>query len=210
MPIHRKEPQFQLTLLLLLVLVCGSHRTIAQFGIHQPPKERGGANENDAAVGTHDDDKVVQDLVHKAQEATAKMDPVLLATLQERGGAKLKEQDTINVAHMIQTARADPETKLLLESMRLGSGKAAYDDFQKQNLSPAQIVEGLAVAVEEIKMLEFLFQDPQRAFVEMSKEGMIEKRMLKTYEKDPALLEEDTRKGLYFTFVALAAAGGYL
>ena len=33
---------------------------------------------------------------------------------------------------------------------------------------------------------------------------------IKEYKKNPALLEADMRKGLYFSFISLAVAGGYI
>lgn len=38
---------------------------------------------------------------------------------------------------------------------------------------------------------------------------MVEKEKIPMYEKNPQQLETDTRKGLYFMFVALAEAAGY-
>ena len=44
----------------------------------------------------------------------------------------------------------------------------------------------------------------------MEKEGLIEKKRLDFYKKNPDVLAQDTRKGVYFSFVSLAVAGGYL
>jgi hypothetical protein len=65
-------------------------------------------------------------------------------------------------------------------------------------------------AMDNMKLIDYLFQDKERAVREMEKEGMIQKEHLKKYRKDPALLEEDTRRGLYFQFVSLAAVGGFM
>jgi hypothetical protein len=109
----------------------------------------------------------------------------------------------------LHIAQTDPETVLLIRRMKQGSGEDAFDDFEAE-MSPMQIAQGLAQALEEIEMLDYLFQDPARAVAEMEKEGMIPSDKLTLYKKDPALLEEDTRKQLYFAFVSMAAAGGYL
>ena len=46
---------------------------------------------------------------------------------------------------------------------------------------------------------------------ESIKEGLIDdKKKIKEYKKNPALLEADMRKGLYFSFISLAVAGGYI
>jgi hypothetical protein len=77
-------------------------------------------------------------------------------------------------------------------------------------MSTLQIAQALGQALEELEMLEILFQDPARAVREMEKEGLIANDRLSAYKKNPDLLEEDTRTHLYFTFVSIAAAGGYL
>ena len=64
--------------------------------------------------------------------------------------------------------------------------------------------------LDNLKLIEYLFKDPKKAVKEMEKEGMIEKAHIKKYRKDPALLEADTRKGLYFNFISLAVVGGFI
>ena len=78
------------------------------------------------------------------------------------------------------------------------------------DMAKLELVKGLEQAFEELQLLDVLFQDKERALREMDKEGMIEKEKLAMYKKNPDLLEADTRKGLYFMFVALAEAAGYL
>jgi hypothetical protein len=122
----------------------------------------------------------------------------------------LSEEQAVDIAVLIESAAKDPETALLLRRLKEGSGaKDAFGDFAS-DMSSLQIAQGLAEALEELEMLEILFQDPARAVREMEKEGMIANDRLSAYKKNPDLLEEDTRKHLYFTFVSIAAAGGYL
>ena len=59
-------------------------------------------------------------------------------------------------------------------------------------------------------VLDYLFEDKEKALVEMEKAGMIPEEHLKRYQKNPELLEEDTRRGLYMQFVSLAVVGGFL
>jgi hypothetical protein len=122
-------------------------------------------------------------------------------------GTSLREQDALDIATLIDTAKNDKETKMMLLKMKTQE-QQAFDGTA--NSSPAEIVKGLEQAMDELKMLDVLFRDKERALREMEKEGMIPKDKLKKYKKNPDLLEEDTRKGLYFTFVALAEAGGYM
>lgn len=93
--------------------------------------------------------------------------------------------------------------------MKDGSGEQVYKQFSK-GMSEKDIVVGMVQTLEELKALEMLFRNPKRAVEEMNKEGMIPKKNLDTYLENPALLEDDTRKSLHFTFVSIAAAGGYL
>jgi hypothetical protein len=44
----------------------------------------------------------------------------------------------------------------------------------------------------------------------MLQDGMVPEKQIKYYMKNPRELEEDTRKGLYFSFASLAVAGGFL
>lgn len=144
------------------------------------------------------------------------VDEQLVLRLLQASGAfdglsGIPEQTAIDVAAVIQSASTDPETSLLLLRMKEKGGK---DDFEvlRRDMSEDQIVSGLAEVVGEMKSLEFLFQklDPHSAYEEMLKDGLIPAGREKEYKKNPKLLEEDTRKSLYFTFVTLAAAGGYL
>ena len=119
----------------------------------------------------------------------------------------LSEQDAADMAHLIHKAQSDPDTMNMVAKMK-AEMSSELEELSKQ---PAEaILGGMKQALEEIKMLDVLFKDPKRALKEMDKEGMIEKAHLKKYQKNPGLLEEDTRKGLYFQFVSLAAAGGFL
>lgn len=121
----------------------------------------------------------------------------------------LPEQDAVDIAAFLLAARQDPETALLLQRMKQGSGQNEFQAFAA-DASPAELVQALAQATGELQMLEVLFRDPQRAVEEMNKEGMIPSVKLSLYKKDPALLEEDMRKSLYFMLVSAGAAGGYL
>jgi hypothetical protein len=118
----------------------------------------------------------------------------------------LPEGTMEQIAVVIEAARKDPETSLLL--MRL-KGQADFIALQRDWSAP-QIVLGLADTVQEMKMAQILFQNPARAVVEMERDGMLPAHRVAEYRADPQLLADDTLKSLYFTFVSYAAAGGYL
>lgn len=119
---------------------------------------------------------------------------------------EINHQSAVDVTAVIEAASKDAETALM--SQRLKNSPEMMK--LKTEANDKQIVQGMETALEEMKLLDYLFKDPQRALEEMDKEGMIDKKYLETYKENPSLLEEDTRKGLWFNFVSLATAGGYL
>jgi hypothetical protein len=118
----------------------------------------------------------------------------------------LPEGTMEQIAVVIEAARKDPETSLLLLRLK------GQDDFValQRDWSAPQIVLGLADTVQEMKMAQILFQNPARAVVEMERDGLLPAHRVAEYRADPQLLVDDTLKSLYFTFVSYAAAGGYL
>ncbi len=119
----------------------------------------------------------------------------------------LTEQDAINIGAVIKAAGEDPETIKMITKLK-AENTSELDELR--NFSEEEILEALKVAMNEMQMVDYLFQDKERALQEMEKEGMIPQAHLKKYKKDPSLLEEDTRKALYFRFISLATVGGYL
>ena len=63
-------------------------------------------------------------------------------------------------------------------------------------------------ALDEMKLLDRVFKDPLVKALEA--EAMIPEEHLEAYRKNPQLLEDDTRKALYFRFVSLAVVGEFL
>jgi hypothetical protein len=168
------------------VLQASYHGVDAQFGIPTKPTE--------AYVGADGE-------VHLSREVTE------IASALVTIDPTLKEQVAVDIASLIDAAKSDKDTKFMLQKMKTEEPEAVAGIA---SLAPLEIIKGLIQAFEEIKMLDYLFQDKERALLEMDKEGMIDKDKLPIYQKDPDLLEADTRKGLYFMFVALAEAAGFL
>jgi len=165
----------------------------AQFGVPR--------NQEEADVG-------VDGEVRTAEQQLSDYAAAVAAKLMESAPLML-EQTAVDVAAMIEFAKTDPETSLLLRRMTDGSGAEHFGAFA-DSMSAAEIATGLVETLNDLKMSDILFKDPERALREMKKEGMLPPDKIKLYEKDPKQLEEDTRKSLYFTFVSLGAAGGYL
>ena len=136
------------------------------------------------------------------------LDPGLMAELRSTH-SDLPEQAALDIAALINTLKDDSQTTELIMRMKDGDGKKEYENFAK-DMSGKEIVAALVQTLEEMKALEILFRDPARAVEEMNKEGMVPPGRLDAYRKNPALLDTDTRRSLHFTFVSLAAAGGFL
>lgn len=160
----------------------------AQFGI--PRKNKAGEAEVDTGGDVHvPENKMIQQL----QEAYSRLD----------------DQMAANVAAVIENARTDPETNLLIRRLKEGGGSAEMEALKKST-TPAEAVEQLVGTLSEMNALEILFKDPKRAFHEMDNDGMVPKEKWSFYEKNPEALADDVRKSLYFTFVSAAIAGGFL
>lgn len=128
----------------------------------------------------------------------------------ESGGRQdgfLSEEDATNIASLIEEAQKDLETKALITKMKEDQGNELAE---LRKLDKMEIIGGLKQTFDHLKLIEYLFKDPARAVEEMDKEGMIDKKHLKKYRKDTALLEQDTRRGLYFQFISLAVVGGFI
>mmetsp|Transcript_8805 Transcript_8805/g.13510 ORF Transcript_8805/g.13510 Transcript_8805/m.13510 type:complete len:165 (+) Transcript_8805:143-637(+) len=120
----------------------------------------------------------------------------------------LTEEDANNIAAVLEMARKDDQTLSMVEKMKNDNSKQIM--AIKDEMTQDDIMDGLKRTVEDIQALDVLFTDPDRAFVELEKEGLIEKKHLNEYRTNPKLLEDDMRKGFYYQFVTLAVAGDYL
>ncbi|CAB9503505.1 expressed unknown protein [Seminavis robusta] len=171
--------------ILLLLAACLWQGSNAQFGI---PKK------SEASVDAGGEVQLSKEVLEIATSLT-KTDP------------SLQEQDAVDIATLIYSAKNDKDTKQMLQKMKADQPEAFAGTA---GLAALEIIKGLEQAYEELKMLEYLFQDKERALRVMEEDGLIHKDKLPLYKKNPDLLEADTRKGLYFMFVALAEAAGYL
>ena len=108
---------------------------------------------------------------------------------------------------IIEEAKKDLETMAMISKMK-SENMEGLAELKK--LSTEEVLGGMKETLDNLKLIEYLFKDPQRAVKEMEKEGMIDKQHIKKYRKDPDLLEMDTRRGLYFQFISLAVVGGFI
>ena len=120
---------------------------------------------------------------------------------------KLTEQDAVDIKALIQAAGEDPDTIQMIAAMK---EENSDEIISMRKMPEVHILNGMKQVIEETRMLEVLFKDPVKALEAMEAEGMVPPEHLEKYRKDPALLEGDTRKALYFQFVSLAVVGGFL
>ena len=173
------------TILSLLLLIL--QPTHAQFGIKKgtPISQPGGAEiEIDPATGTPNNNN----------------------NNQEKEGF-LSEKDAADMSAIIEEAMKDVETMAMITKLKEDNSDH-LDELRK--LSPMEVLGGMKETLDNMKLIEYLFKDKEKAVREMEKEGMIDKAHIKKYRKDPDLLEQDTRRGLYFQFISLAVVGGFI
>lgn len=119
----------------------------------------------------------------------------------------LTEDDAHKIAALVEAAKEDPDSLRLIEALKKENSKE-LDELRK--LPHEEVLDGLKISLDELMMLDYFFADKERAVEEMHKEGLIPEEHMAKYKDNPALLEEDTRQGLYFQFISLAVVGGYL
>ena len=126
---------------------------------------------------------------------------------QQESSGFLSEKDAADMSAIIDEAKKDLETMAMITRMK-NENSDALSELHK--LSTMEVLGGMKEALDNMKLIEYLFQDKERAVREMENEGMIDKAHIKKYRKDPDLLEQDTRRGLYFQFISLAVVGGFI
>jgi hypothetical protein len=119
----------------------------------------------------------------------------------------LSEQDAADMGAIIDEAKKDIETMAMITKMKADNMEGLAE---LKKLSPTEVLGGMKETLDNLKLIEYLFKDKEKAVREMEKEGMIDKAHIKKYRKDPDLLEQDTRRGLYFQFISLAVVGGFI
>lgn len=169
----------------LLTFLCSQHGFLvqAQFGVPKAAEEK-------ASAATTTEVQMEGD-----------------STTADAGVIYLSEQDAADIEALLIAASEDAETQEMVKNMK---GENSPELIELSKLPREEILGGLKATLDDLKLIDYLFQDKERALKEMEKEGMIEKKHLKKYKQNPDLLEEDTRRGLYFQFVSLAVVGGYL
>ena len=199
----RSSPRIPTTPLLLLFIACSLlllQPADAQFGV------------------ARDKGKIKERLLqHQAELAAKKAGSAASAEVNANGEAQttnnptegiMSPKDAADMENILIQASQDEETMKMVVQMKI----EMKDEIEALGNEPSEdILRGMLHQLVEMRFLEVLFKDPERAVEESIKEGLIEdKKKIKEYKKNPALLEADMRKGLYFSFISLAVAGGYI
>ena len=122
--------------------------------------------------------------------------------------AALTEEENEVVYALMEQIENDEATLEMVKRMK--AEKADTMDAMVSGMSEHGKVMYLKNIISELQGVEILFRDPVRALVLMEEDRMIPPERLPEYKKNPQLLEDDTRKGLYFSFVTIAVALGLL
>jgi hypothetical protein len=181
-----------------LLLVFGVPLVAGQFGVLNKGKEA-----EDSALGNK---------LHEASiDESGTVDTKYFDMARNlRSIAPISLEDATDIAVLLEAVQVDPETAALVAQMRTAEGAGGALQAFVNDVTPIEVVIGLRETMNELMAIEILFSNPERAVIEMEKEGLIEKKRVDFYKKNPDVLAQDTRKGVYFTFVSLAVAGGYL
>jgi hypothetical protein len=205
-----------LLLVSILVVLIQIQNVEGQFGVSNN-KQKDQRTATVTATHPADTDDVAtntqQQQQQQQQETAATLDFDVskyqeAATQLQIKAPNLDAQDALDLAVLLDAAVQDPETKIMVENLRT-SGSSRLEAFE-DSTTQAEMVMGLKQTLDELKALEYLFQDPARAVLEMHKDGMIDEKRIDYYRKNPEELANDTRKGLYFSFVSLAVAAGII
>lgn len=123
---------------------------------------------------------------------------------------EFKGDDALALAKLVENVKADEESMMILEKMKAGEIVLGLEEDVKK-AEHRDLVLGMINVFDELKAIDYLFQDPVRAVEAVHQEGMIgDEEKLNFYRQNPAQLKEDMRGGLYISFVYIAHIGGYL
>ena len=124
---------------------------------------------------------------------------------------EFKGDDALHLAKMIENLRGDEESMDILEKMKAGELVLGHEE-QVKAAEHKDLVLGLINIFDELKAIDQLFQDPQRAVEAVNEDGMLggDEERLAFYRQNPAQLKEDMRGGLQISFLYISHIAGYL
>lgn len=132
---------------------------------------------------------------------------------ESQGG--LTEKQAVEMATFIEAIAEDKEARNLIQSLKEGSGRESLRQLQSDGSATGQqMVLSMFASYKVMRVVDEIFNadevEPEQAFLELVKEGLIDEKTLETYRDKPEQLERDTKQAVQFKFIALGAASGYL
>ena len=121
-----------------------------------------------------------------------------------------QQNDAVQLASLIQNLKEDEETKQVIELIK--SGDIAFDnDEEVKNAEHKELVTAMIILFDELKAIEVLFQDPNKAVEVINGEGMLEnEEALKYYQQNPGELQNQMTQKLFMSFIRIAHTAEYL
>ena len=121
---------------------------------------------------------------------------------------KLAEQDALDITALIDAAVKDTDTIKYIAKVK---NENADEIAGLKEFSKIELLNEMKGALDEMKELDLIFKDPVKALEIMIAENLIPAGVImEKYKKEPKLLETDTKRALYFNFISMAVAAGYL
>jgi hypothetical protein len=120
----------------------------------------------------------------------------------------LSDEENAVIDDLLEKVKNDDQTMEMIAKMKQDEGHTLNSIISE--MSGPEKVASLQTILSELQAIELLFHNPERAVRMMNEDGMIPPDRLEEYQRNPKLLEDDTRKGLYFSFVTVAVALGLL
>ncbi len=87
----------------------------------------------------------------------------------------LSEKDAADMSAIIEEARRDLETMAMITRMREENGESLGE---LKKITTMEVLGGMKQALDNMRLIEYLFEDKERAVREMEKEGMIDKAVI--------------------------------
>ena len=143
----------------------------------------------------------------------------IAAQLKDQSLNAISSEDALAIAGLLDALMSDAETQSMVRNLKATTdgGDASDQDNPQlqafvQDATPSEIAMGMVQLLEELRGLNYLYSklDPARAVEEMYHDGMVDDSNVDYFRSHPEQLPLQIESGLYFSFVTLAVAGGYL